>query len=78
MNRRTIGLMATLVLGLLVAPLATEAQQPPEVRWVGYLQAGINGLPGGFEAVLCEGLRDLGYVEGRNLRLESRVGTSRA
>jgi putative ABC transport system substrate-binding protein len=38
----------------------------------------MSGLPGGFYEILREGLRDLGYVEGRNLVIESRVGDGRA
>jgi putative tryptophan/tyrosine transport system substrate-binding protein len=67
-----------LALALLAAPLVAEAQRPPEVRGVGYLQADIGGLPSGFYEVLREGLRDLGYVEGRNLVIEYRSGDHRA
>jgi putative tryptophan/tyrosine transport system substrate-binding protein len=57
-------------LGLLATPLAAEAQRPPEVRRIGYLQAGVSGLPGEFYEILREGLRGLGYVEGRNVAIE--------
>src|SRR6266568_5475028 len=58
--------------GLLAAPLAAEAQQAAKVPRIGYLG---NYPPGAFpqnhEAFL-QGLRDLGYVEGRNLVIEYR------
>ena len=58
--------------GLLAAPLAAEAQQAAKVPRIGYLG---NYPPGAFpqnhEAFL-QGLRDLGYVEGRNVVIEYR------
>jgi ABC-type uncharacterized transport system substrate-binding protein len=50
------------------------AQRPADVRRIGYLQAGVTALPGEFYEILREGLRGLGYVEGRNLVIESRSG----
>ena len=63
--------LATL-LSILAMPLAGWAQRPPEVRRIGYLHPG--GRLGGFLEILREGLRGLGYVEGRNLVIESRYG----
>ncbi len=37
MRLRTIGLISTLALGLLAAPLPTEAQEPTKVPRIGYL-----------------------------------------
>jgi len=67
---RLIGLALILTLSLILAPLAAEAQRPSEVRRIGYLQAGVSGLPSSFYEILREGLRDLGYVEGRNIIIE--------
>jgi putative tryptophan/tyrosine transport system substrate-binding protein len=68
---RRIGL--AVVLGLLLAPLAVEAQQAGKVWTIGLLS--FTRFPGE-EALRIEafrqGLRDLGYVEGRNLAIESR------
>ena len=36
---RTIGLISTLVLGLLAGPLSVEAQQPGKVYRIGYLSS---------------------------------------
>lgn len=62
--------IATLALALLIAPLATDAQQPTKVFRIGLLY-GSSPLPGTAEA-FRQGLRDLGYVEGQNLVIEQR------
>ena len=62
-----LALLVSLALGLLLAPLSTDAQRPaPHVPRVGLL----DYTP--FWEPLRQGLRDLGYVEGQNLVLESR------
>jgi len=63
-----IGLIATLALGLLLAPCSATAQAPVTVHRIGVL-ATFDWPP--FEA-FRHGLRDLGYREGHNLVLESR------
>jgi putative ABC transport system substrate-binding protein len=70
MRCRTIGSIVTLTLGLLCAPLITDAQQPGKVVRIGLLSfsaAGSLSLAG-----LRQGLRELGYVEGQNLALVQR------
>jgi ABC-type uncharacterized transport system substrate-binding protein len=69
MLRRTIGLLVTLVLGLLVAPLAAEAQPPAKVARIGYLAQ--IARPPLIEAFRQE-LREFGYREGQNLAIEFR------
>jgi putative ABC transport system substrate-binding protein len=68
-------LATAVVLLLLGASLGTAAAQPPEkVPRVGYLVPGSSSDPARlrrFEA-FRQGLRELGYVEGRNISLESR------
>jgi len=71
---RRIGLAVALAVNLL-APMAAEAQRPPEVRRIGYLQ---GGIPPAFYEVLRQGLRDLGYVEGRDLVIHHRSGEGQA
>ena len=56
---------------LLAAPLATEAQQAGKVPRIGYLSSNLAGGLHMTEA-FRQGLRDLGYVEGRNLMIEYR------
>jgi putative ABC transport system substrate-binding protein len=58
-------------IGLLVAPLAAQAQQAVKVARIGYLGVDPDGGPH-LRAAFFEGLRDLGYVEGRNLVVEFR------
>jgi putative ABC transport system substrate-binding protein len=56
----------------LLAPLAAEAQQATKVARIGFLSASSPPItPHVLEAFL-QGLRDLGYVEGRNLVIEYR------
>ncbi|HEV8693987.1 MAG TPA: ABC transporter substrate-binding protein, partial [Lysobacter sp.] len=61
----------TLLLGGLFSPVAAEAQQAAKIARIGYLTSslGVNPhLPEAFR----QGLRDLGYVEGRNVVIEYR------
>jgi len=73
MNRRTF--LTGLSAGLLTAPLAAEAQATGQRHRVGFLNAAAPG--GGAEAVVREGLRALGYVEGVNLVIEARAAHGR-
>jgi putative ABC transport system substrate-binding protein len=59
--------------GLLASPLAAEAQQAAKVPRIGYLSPNLAALPHVPEA-FRQGLRDLGYVEGRNVVIETRDG----
>ena len=56
---------------LLAAPLVAEAQQAAKVTRIGYLSHNLAASPHLREAFL-QGLRDLGYVEGRNVVIEYR------
>ena len=69
MHRRAF--ISTLAGGLLAAPLAAEAQQAAKVARIGYLSPNLAADPIVQEA-FGQGLRDLGYVEGRNLVIEYR------
>ena len=67
-RRRFIGTVAS---GLLAAPLAAEAQQAARIARIGFLAGNLASGPhmtDGFR----QGMRDLGYVEGRNFVLEFR------
>ena len=70
---KATALVAILVLGILVAPLAAEAQPATKVYRIGRLSSGSPGPNPSLEA-FRQGLRDLGYVEGQNLVLELRAG----
>ena len=56
---------------LAAAPLVVEAQQAAKVARIGYLSNRLGAYPHLQEA-FRQGLRDLGYVEGRNLVIEYR------
>jgi putative tryptophan/tyrosine transport system substrate-binding protein len=66
MDRRAF--IRSLTGGLLAAPLAVEAQQAK----IGYLMLNRASSPVGYRNAFRQGLRDLGYVEGRNLVIEDR------
>ena len=73
MRKKFIGLALSAVLFALCAP--TEAQQPAEkVPRIGFLDSGSASDPRnilGVEA-LRQGLRELGYVEGKNINIDYR------
>jgi len=68
---RLIGLAVVFVLNLTLAPLALEAQPTAKIARIGYLAIDQAASPHLREAFLQE-LRDLGYIEGRNLDIEYR------
>src|SRR6266568_2954433 len=69
MERRTF--VAMLTGGIVVVPFAAIAQSAAKTIRIGYLAANLAASPHLQQAFL-QGLRDLGYVEGRNLAIEYR------
>src|SRR5262245_2427228 len=68
MDRRAF---VTIVGGsILAAPLAAEAQQATKTPRIGVLAT--TSAPSKLREVFLQGLRDLGYVEGRNVVIEYR------
>jgi ABC-type uncharacterized transport system substrate-binding protein len=71
-------LTVVLVLGLVAAPLAGDAQQAGKIHRIGMLET----IPAARNAAnldaLRKGLRELGYVEGQNLVIEYRSADGRA
>ena len=65
---RLIGLAALLVVGLVAAPTFPEAQSLPKVPRIGVLDADRSLAGNAFQ----EGLRQLGYVEGKSIAIEWR------
>ena len=55
-------------------PLAARAQQPEQMRKIGVLMGFAESDPDGqaFVAAFREGLQKLGWVEGRNIRIDTR------
>jgi putative ABC transport system substrate-binding protein len=73
MGLKTVGLVVTLTLIILTAPLAADAQEAMKVYRIGRLSAGSPGLESNArEEAFRQGLRELGYIEGQNLVLEYR------
>jgi putative ABC transport system substrate-binding protein len=71
---RLIGLAVTLVLSLILAPLAASAQ----VYRIGFLTNSACPIPPHFMDPFRQGLREFGYVEGQNIIIECRGGTGTA
>ena len=63
---------------LLAAPLAAEAQQPKKIAKIGVLYGGTPASTILLLEAFRQGLRELGYVEGKTFVLEVRYGESRA
>src|SRR2546425_4098826 len=72
MRLNTIGLIVTLTLGLLLAPLTANAQPSAKVARIGYL-AITGGAGSPLAQAFRQGLQDLGYVEGHNIAIEFRT-----
>src|SRR5438552_8614040 len=53
-------------------PLVARAQEQPKIARLGYLGFGTPAASANRVEALREGLRDLGYVEGKNLVIEFR------
>src|SRR6185295_9724246 len=73
MTKRRKFLIA-LSMGMLALPLGSFAQQPGKVWRVGYLSSFPTpaSKETGSTGIVMRGLRDLGYVDGRNLVVEWR------
>jgi hypothetical protein len=77
MTRRPLGLILTLTLGLLVAPLAADAPPPGKVPLLGILSP--DSYPSEAErqrSHLWHGLHELGWHEGQNMAVERRYAES--
>jgi putative ABC transport system substrate-binding protein len=76
MDRRRF--LLTSLAGVVAVPLAAEAQQPPEhptkVYRIGYLTGNTASASARVLDALRQGLRELGYLEGRNLQIHYGFG----
>ncbi|MEO6165227.1 MAG: ABC transporter substrate-binding protein, partial [Candidatus Binatia bacterium] len=76
MNRKIVFWLLAVV--LLATVSLAEAQQPQKIFKIGRLTAGSNANPlnkANYEA-FKEGLRDLGWIEGKNVVIENRWGAT--
>jgi putative tryptophan/tyrosine transport system substrate-binding protein len=69
--------VALLAVFLFTAPLAAEAQAPAKVPRIGFLSARSSTDKPDFLEVFRQGLRELGYVEGQTIAIESRFAEGR-
>jgi len=72
MRLRPVTLVFTFALGLLAAPLPAEAQRSGKVYRIGYLSAQSHSAELSRLDGFRQALRDLGYVEGKNIVIKSR------
>lgn len=72
---KTFAVNVTLALGLLLAPLPADAQQPGKVYRIGYLSGGWAAM--GYTDIFRQSLRELGWVEGQNVLIEARYAEGR-
>jgi putative tryptophan/tyrosine transport system substrate-binding protein len=79
MRLSAVGLIVTLALAILMAPLAVEAQPPMKVHRVGLLITAFSpSQPSPILGAFAQTLRELNYVEGRNVILEYRYAEGSA
>ncbi len=78
-----LGIVTAFALSLLTGPLAADAQQPGKVYRVGFVMSSaltselVGPDPPPYVRAFVPALRDLGYMEGRNLVLERRSAGAR-
>jgi putative ABC transport system substrate-binding protein len=74
-TRRAV--VGALAVSLLAAPLAAGAQAPPKVPRIGFLSARSSTDKPDFLEGFRQALRELGYVEGQTIAIESRFAEGR-
>src|SRR5262245_34067551 len=72
MIRCPLGLIVIVALIIVVAPLTTDAQPAQPIPRLGFLASASADVTKSLLAALQQGLRALGYVEGKNILIESR------
>src|SRR5262249_46200747 len=72
MRLSRLSLLAPFIVSLLATPFAAEAQQPKQAPRIGLLAAGSAAAIAGRIDAFRQGLRDLGYVEGKTIVIEQR------
>src|SRR5712692_8076570 len=59
-------------------PLAARAQQPAKLPTIGFLGANTPSVQSQWTAAFVQRLRELGWIEGRNVAIEYRWGEGRS
>src|SRR5207249_2692645 len=76
---KALALTVMLALGVLVAPLAAQAQAPATIRRIGMLSSGVvSPERTRYVEAFLHSLRDLGWVEGQNLAFAYRSAEGQA
>src|SRR6266576_574213 len=71
MNKTITALTLSAILFVLCS--FADAQQPKKVSRIGFVPgSGDSNNPGSSVEAFRQGLRDLGYIEGKNIQIESR------
>ena len=74
MNKKLVWL-ATLL--LLVSATFVEAQQPAKIPLIGFIESGTPSSSSGRIEAFRQGLRDLNYIEGKNILVEYRYAEAK-
>ena len=72
MKLRTVEVIVTLALGILLVPLLADAQQSKKVPRIGFLASSSAERDQSRLDAFQQGLRELGYSEGKNIVIEQR------
>jgi putative ABC transport system substrate-binding protein len=72
MNEKILVFTCLLLAALLLAVSSAAAQQPEKIPRIGWLAAGSPSGVAPLTGAFRQGLRDLGYVEGKNIAIEYR------
>jgi len=78
MKLRAIAVRIMVALGALAVPLAANAQQAPKIAKIGVLVPSTPAATAHLIEAFRQGLREHGYVDGKNFVLEPRYGEARA
>ena len=72
-NRKLVGIVA-IVTTIAICGAVVQAQQPGKIPRIGFLPSGAGDAnnPGIQVKAFRQGLRDLGYIEGKNILIEYR------